>query len=255
MAHYKRTSFFQFECHSKWYKQWLTKWWYDVRNASRALELWTSSDCKPKLTSTCLCDPLNSFKRLAAVRNMLFVWLKKATRVANTTDSSMLHQNVYCIFFALLEVMRFFFKTLNRSQQEHSPRSSLRLHLVQVMRRLAERFVGWRVLKNLQVLYNHCEWGPCFWTTSPPFNVTLCCAGEMQCQIFLVDTGPLSHSGTRPEGSGCDFCCADHGRNFVVKCWGHSFVGNHYSHRVDAEVKFYIYRFPILFLEVFWKQH
>jgi len=37
--------------------------------------------------------------------------------------------------------------------------------------------------------------------------------------------------------------------------WGDSLVWNQYSHRVDAEVTFYIYRFPILFLEVFWEQH
>jgi len=41
------------------------------------------------------------------------------------------------------------------------------------------------------------------------------------------------------------------GRNFVVKCGGDSLVGNQYGHRVDAEVTFYIYIFPILFLEVF----
>jgi len=37
---------------------------------------------------------------------------------------------------------------------------------------------------------------------------------------------------------------------FVMKCRGDSLV-NQYNHRVDAEVTFYIYRFPILFLEVF----
>ena len=30
---------------------------------------------------------------------------------------------------------------------------------------------------------------------------------------------------------------------------------NQYSHRVYAEVTLYIYRFPILFLNVFWEQH
>jgi len=46
-----------------------------------------------------------------------------------------------------------------------------------------------------------------------------------------------------------------HGRNFVVKCGGDSLVQNQYSHRVDAEVAFYIYSFPVLFLEVFCEQH
>ena len=36
--------------------------------------------------------------------------------------------------------------------------------------------------------------------------------------------------------------------------WGDSLVLKQYSHRVDAEVKFYKYRFSILYLEVFWKQ-
>jgi len=46
-----------------------------------------------------------------------------------------------------------------------------------------------------------------------------------------------------------------HGRNFVAKCGGDSLVWNQYSDRVDAEVMFYIYSFPILFQEVFWGQH
>ena len=46
-----------------------------------------------------------------------------------------------------------------------------------------------------------------------------------------------------------------HGRNFVVKFGGDNLVWNQYIHRVDAEVTFYVYRFPILFLEVFWQQH
>jgi len=37
--------------------------------------------------------------------------------------------------------------------------------------------------------------------------------------------------------------------------WGHSLVWNQYSHRVDAEVTFYIYRFPILFLDMLWEKH
>jgi len=32
-------------------------------------------------------------------------------------------------------------------------------------------------------------------------------------------------------------------------------VWNPDCHRVNAEVKFYKYRFSVLFLEVFWKQH
>jgi len=49
--------------------------------------------------------------------------------------------------------------------------------------------------------------------------------------------------------------CSDHERNFVVKCGGGSLMGNQYSHRVDAEVTFYMYRFSMLFLEVFREQH
>jgi len=41
----------------------------------------------------------------------------------------------------------------------------------------------------------------------------------------------------------------------LFKMWGDSLVRNQYSHRVDAEVTFYIYRLPILFQEVFWEQH
>jgi len=32
-------------------------------------------------------------------------------------------------------------------------------------------------------------------------------------------------------------------------------VGSQYRHRVDAEVTIYTYRFPILFIDVFWEQH
>ena len=46
-----------------------------------------------------------------------------------------------------------------------------------------------------------------------------------------------------------------HGRNFVAKCGGGTLVWIQYSHQVDAEVKFYIYTFPVLCLEVFWGQH
>jgi len=38
------------------------------------------------------------------------------------------------------------------------------------------------------------------------------------------------------------------------KMWGDSLVRNQYSHQVNVEVTFYIYRFPILFLDVFWEQ-
>jgi len=37
--------------------------------------------------------------------------------------------------------------------------------------------------------------------------------------------------------------------------WGDNLVRNQYSPRVDAEVTFYIYRLPILFLEMFWEHH
>ena len=46
----------------------------------------------------------------------------------------------------------------------------------------------------------------------------------------------------------------EHGRNFVAKGGGDSLVWNQYIHPGDADVKFYQYRFPILLLEVFWKQ-
>jgi len=42
---------------------------------------------------------------------------------------------------------------------------------------------------------------------------------------------------------------------FCYKMWGVNLVQNQYSHRVDAEVTFYIYSFPVLFLEVSWEQH
>jgi len=42
---------------------------------------------------------------------------------------------------------------------------------------------------------------------------------------------------------------------FCCKMWGGTLVRNQYSHRVDAEITIYIYRFPILFVEVFWEQH
>ena len=37
--------------------------------------------------------------------------------------------------------------------------------------------------------------------------------------------------------------------------WVDSFVWNQYSRWIDAEVRFYKYRFVILFLEMFLKQH
>ena len=60
----------------------------------------------------------------------------------------------------------------------------------------------------------------------------------------LTDT---NYGATTPQWrSWAQFCC---------KIRGDTLVWNQYSHRVDAEVTFYIYRFPILFLEVFWEQH
>jgi len=38
---------------------------------------------------------------------------------------------------------------------------------------------------------------------------------------------------------------------FCCKMWGDSLVWNQWSHRVDAEVMFYKYKFPILFIKVF----
>ena len=71
--------------------------------------------------------------------------------------------------------------------------------------------------------------------------------------VFFWDTAPeskkwlyfLNVSGGSPK-TWAQFCC---------KMWGGTLVWNQYSHRVDAEVTFYIYRFPVLFLEVFWEQH
>jgi len=48
---------------------------------------------------------------------------------------------------------------------------------------------------------------------------------------------------------------SNHGRNFVVKCGEGQLGVKSDRHRVDAEVTFHIYRFPILFLDVFWEQH
>jgi len=45
--------------------------------------------------------------------------------------------------------------------------------------------------------------------------------------------------------------CVAYGRNFVGKCGGVSVGWNQNVHPVDAEVKFYKYRFLILFSEVF----
>jgi len=45
-----------------------------------------------------------------------------------------------------------------------------------------------------------------------------------------------------------------HGRNFVVKFGGNSLVWNQYSCRIDAEVTFHKYRFPLI-LAVFWEKH
>jgi len=42
---------------------------------------------------------------------------------------------------------------------------------------------------------------------------------------------------------------------FCCKMWGVSLIWNQCIHLVDAELKFYKYRFSILFLEFFRKQH
>jgi len=47
----------------------------------------------------------------------------------------------------------------------------------------------------------------------------------------------------------CDECST--WAQFCCKLWGGSLVWKQWSHRVDGEVKFYKYRFPILFKEVF----
>jgi len=40
---------------------------------------------------------------------------------------------------------------------------------------------------------------------------------------------------------------------FCCKMWGDSLVWNQWSHWVDAEVTFYKYRFPVLFIEMFFE--
>jgi len=71
------------------------------------------------------------------------------------------------------------------------------------------------------------------------------CRAEAMLRLFIAEhCSTAGLHNTRPVGG-------MHGRNFVVKCGEDSLVRYQYSHRVDAEVTFYIYRFPILFLEVF----
>jgi len=60
-----------------------------------------------------------------------------------------------------------------------------------------------------------------------------------------------SNSGCRYKihstpGPWAQLCC---------KMLGDSLVWNQCSHQVDAEVTFYVYRSPILFVEAFWEQH
>jgi len=81
----------------------------------------------------------------------------------------------------------------------------------------------------------------------------------VNCQIKLLmyrlSSGKsMSRAGLKPmqtmqlhwDPPWAQFCC---------KMWGDSLVWNQYSDRVDAEVMFHIYSFPILFLEVFWGQY
>ena len=93
-------------------------------------------------------------------------------------------------------------------------------------------FGSWKSCKNpLNIV--HCRQIHCFW----------------MCEVACTSASCFSLTKT--------LCLVSlqHERYFVVKCGGDSLVWNQYSHRVDAELAFYIYRFPILFLEVFWEQH
>ena len=63
---------------------------------------------------------------------------------------------------------------------------------------------------------------------------------------FSVNKGLVNTSPLGLKQAWAQFCC---------KMWGDSLVWNQYSNRVDAEVMFYIYSFPILFLDVFSGQH
>jgi len=83
-------------------------------------------------------------------------------------------------------------------------------------------------------------------------NAGFRCAGCFDLSYFKKTSGkhliirqPREGVSSYPQ-AWAQFCC---------KMWGGSLVGNQYSHRVDAKVTFYIYRFPMLFLEVFWEQH
>jgi len=72
--------------------------------------------------------------------------------------------------------------------------------------------------------------------------------GFSNCVVLGVDANTIikrivqRFKGCNVVHTWAQFCC---------KMWEGSFFGNQYSHRVDAKVMFYVYRFPIIFLEVF----
>jgi len=65
-------------------------------------------------------------------------------------------------------------------------------------------------------------------------------------QILNSLIGSLTGSSSLYFQAWAQFCCI---------MWRGQLGVTPYSHRVDAEVTFYIYRFPILFVELFWEQH
>jgi len=77
------------------------------------------------------------------------------------------------------------------------------------------------------------------------FNHSRRLLSRLNLEIFIL------HHCTLSRGGGGWVSCFiivgyGHGRNCVVKCEGDSLVSNQDSHRVDAELTFYIYRFSIL---------
>jgi len=72
--------------------------------------------------------------------------------------------------------------------------------------------------------------------------------------VFSSNRGRGKHFDHRQPTATNMFTWLNSRAKFCCKMWGDSLVWNQYSHRVDAKVTFYVYRFPILFVEVFWEQ-
>ena len=83
------------------------------------------------------------------------------------------------------------------------------------------------------------------------FNHNRRLLSRLNLEIFILHHCTLSRGG-----GGWVSCFINvgygNGRNCVVKCEGDGLVSNQDSHRVDAELTFFMYRFSI---EVFWGQH